>query len=276
MTAEQVADSTDRLPRLAALVDSPRFNGAIALVIVANAILLGWDTYPDLTEQTRQALDIANTVFYGVFVVELLLRMASYAPRPTSFFRAPWNVFDFVIIAAVLIPGVRHHAMLLRVFRLARLARLVRLIPEARVLMVTILRSIPSALSMIVLALFIIYIYGMLGWMLFGEELPQTWGTIGSAMKTLFVLLTMENFPSYLDEAQQASPWAVLYFLSYLLLAAFIIVNVFIGIVLNAMEEAREEGRRAEADADDSPPPSREEIDARIQELQELLRRYQG
>lgn len=244
------------------------------MVIVANAILLGWETYPDLSEQTRRALDVANSIFFTVFVVELVLRMASYAPRPTAFFREPWNVFDFVIIVGVLIPGVRHHALLLRLFRLARLARLVRLVPEARVLLTTILRSIPSALSMIVLALFIIYAYGMVGWMLFGEALPQTWGTIGASMKTLFVLLTMENFPSYLDEAQQASSWAVLYFLSYLLLAAFIIVNVFIGIVLNAMEEAREEGRRA--DAESSPTPSRAEIDARIEELQELLRRYQS
>lgn len=275
MTPAPDARAAGRVPSLAALVDSPRFNTAIALVIVANAVVLGIQTYPGLGEGTRRALEAGNAVFYGIFVVELVLRILSYAPRPAAFFRQPWNVFDFVIIAAVLIPAVREHALLLRVFRLARLARIVQLVPEARILLLTILRSIPAALSMIVLAFFLIYVYGMVGWMLFGEELPDSWGTLGSAMITLVVLLTTENFPNYLDAAEDVSPWAVPYFLSYLLLAAFIIVNVFIGIVLNAMDEARSEGHGTADDEAGAPPPTRAEIDARIEELRELLRRYE-
>ncbi|MDP1877622.1 MAG: ion transporter [Actinomycetota bacterium] len=243
----------NRTGRLARLVDSDAFGTAIAGVIVANAIVLGLETYPAARDAYGDLLVTLNGVFYAVFVVELVLRMASYWPRLQDFFRSGWNIFDLVIIGAALLPGIREQAQLLRLLRLARIVRLVRYLPDARMLVVTVIKSIPAVFSMVVLTLLLLFVYGMLGWSLFGAELPQEWGTIGSAMMTLFILLTLENFPVYLEEAQAVSPWASVFFISYVLLAAFVVFNLLIGIVIGAMEKAREsmeEQRAPDAKAD--------------------------
>ena len=90
----------------------------------------------------------------------------------------------------------------------------------------------------------LLFVYGMVGWTLFADELPDEWGNIGRAMLTLFVMLTLENFPTYMDAGMEVHPWSWVYFVSFILIAAFVVINVLIGIVLNSMEEAREAERR--------------------------------
>jgi voltage-gated sodium channel len=233
-----------RVRPLQRLVDSAAFNTAIIAVIVANAVVLGLQTYPGVVDRHGDTLDLLNTVFLGVFVVELALRIASYGRRPDGFFRNGWNVFDFVVIAAAFVPGVRDSSTLLRLARLARVVRVVRLLPDVRVLIVGVFRSLPPLLSMALLTTVILFVYGMVGWLLFGEEIPEDWGTIGDAMLTMFVLLTLENFPAYMERGMDVHPWSWLFFVSFVLVAAFIVLNVLIGIVLNSMEEARELERR--------------------------------
>ena len=104
-------------------------------------------------------------------------------------------------------------------------------------------KAIPPVFSMVVLVVLILFIYGMIGVVLFGESLPNEWGNIGTAMMTLFILLTLENFPTYLDQAQEVTPFASVFFLSDVLIAAFVVLNLVLGIVIGSMEEAREEER---------------------------------
>jgi voltage-gated sodium channel len=236
--------AADRTRPLARLVDSSRFNVAIAWVIVANAVVLGLGTYPAIATKHESLLVGLNTLFYAVFVVELVLRFASYGRRPQDFFREGWNVFDFIVIGAAAIPVVREQTQLLRLLRLARIVRLLRFLPDARMLILTVVKSIPSVFSMVVLTLVLMFVYGMTGWALFGGALPETWGTIGQAMLTLFIMLTLENFPTYLGEAQAVSPWATLFFITYIVLAAFIVFNLLIGIVITSMEKARHQEAR--------------------------------
>lgn len=230
-----------RTGRLARLVDSERFAAAIAAVIVLNAVVLGLETYPVVVGTWGDLLAVLNAACFAVFVVELILRFASYGRSPGDFFRSGWNVFDLVIIGAVFIPGVREQAQLLRLLRLARIVRLVRFLPDARILLLTVVKSIPSLFSMVVLTNLLLFVYGMVGWSLFGAALPESWGTIGRSMLTLFILLTLENFPTYLAEAETVSPYAVVFFVSYVLLAAFVVFNLLIGIVIGSMERAREQ-----------------------------------
>jgi voltage-gated sodium channel len=273
MTATSPADVGTHRPardsRLARLVDSSRFNLAIAAVIVANAVVLGLETYPEVMASYASTLILLNELFFGVFVVELVLRIASYGRRPQDFLRNGWNVFDLVVIGAVFIPGVREQAQLLRLLRLARIARLLRFLPDARMLVLTVIKSIPSVASMVVLTVLLLFVYGMVGWSLFGEALPESWGTIGRAMLTLFILLTLENFPTYLAEAEPVSSLAVPFFVSYVLLAAFIVFNLLIGIVISSMEKAREEEDERER-ADDA------ELLARLGEVQRTLARLES
>lgn len=230
-----------RFEPLARLVDSERFQIFIGSIIVANAIVLGMETYPGLMDSYGSTLGFLNTFFYLIFLAELITRIASYGLRPWNFFRSGWNVFDFIIIGGALIPAVREQATILRLLRLARIARLLRFLPDARVLLSTVTKATPAVISMVVLTVLLLFIYGIIGWTMFGSELPENWGTVGTAMLTLFVLLTLENFPVYLAEANAVNPFATIYFLSYVLIAAFIIVNLLIGVVISAMERAREE-----------------------------------
>jgi voltage-gated sodium channel len=230
-----------RLVPLARLVDSQRFQIFISAIIVMNAIVLGIETYVTQGTPAFELLAQVNEFFYVIFLIELILRMVSYFPRPLNFFRSGWNIFDFIVIGAALVPAIRAQAEVLRLLRLARIVRLLRFLPNARMLIATMGKAIPSVLSMVVLVILILFIYGMVGFVLFGEEIPKEWGNIGSAMMTLFILLTLENFPTYLDQAQEVSPFASVFFLSYVLIAAFVVLNLVLGIVVGSMEEAREE-----------------------------------
>ena len=233
-----------RVRPLQRLVDSAAFNSVIIGVILANAVVLGLQTYPGIVDSYGGALELLNALCLGVFVVELTLRIASYGRRPQDFFKSGWNVFDFVVITAAFIPGVRDSSTLLRLVRLARVVRIVRLLPDVRVLIVGVFRSLPPLLSMAALTTVILFVYGMVGWLLFADELPEEWGTIGDAMLTMFILLTLENFPFYMERGMNVHPWSWVFFVSFVLVAAFIVLNVLIGIVLNSMEEARELERR--------------------------------
>jgi voltage-gated sodium channel len=233
-----------RVRSLQRLVDSAAFNAVIIAVIIANAVVLGLQTYPGVVERYGDTLDLLNGIFLAVFVVELALRIGSYGRRPLVFFTSAWNVFDFVVITAAFVPGIRESSTLLRLARLARVVRIVRLLPDVRVLIVGVFRSLPPLLSMAMLTTVILFVYGMIGWLLFADELPEDWGTIGDAMLTMFVLLTLENFPAYMERGMDVHPWSWIFFVSFVLVAAFIVLNVLIGIVLNSMEEARELERR--------------------------------
>ena len=261
------------------IVGSQLFDVLIIAVILANAAVLGLQTYPDVVARHGDMLDLLNEVFLGIFVVELVLRIGSYGRRPHDFFRSGWNVFDFIVIAAAFLPGVRDSSTLLRLARLLRVVRIVRLLPDLRVLLQGVVRSLPPLFSMTMLVTLLLFVYGMIGWLLFGDELPADWGNIGAAMLTLFVMLTLENFPAYMDAGMSVHPWAWIYFVTFVLIAAFMVLNVLIGIVLNSMEEAREiERRRAlGADVDDeiSPAPVAERIAmlrAALTELEDELR----
>jgi voltage-gated sodium channel len=229
----------------ARIAASGRFQGFIFGVIVLNAVVLGLDTYAAIDEEAGTLLNTVNDACLGIFVVELAIRIAAYGGRPQDFFRNGWNVFDFVVITAAFAPGLRENATLLRLVRLLRILRIVSVLPEVRVLIRGMLRSIPPIGSMAVLAILLIYLYGMVGWILFHSDDPRHWGNIGDAMLSLFVMLTLEQWPEYLERGMDIHSWSWIYFVSYVLVAGFLLINIVIAIVINAMEGARREERAA-------------------------------
>ena len=230
--------------RLTRIVGAHWFTTVVLVVIVANAVALGLETYEGVENRFGDELGVVNDVCLGIFVVELLLRIGAYGRRPFGFFRDGWNLFDFVVVAIAFVPGIRESSTLLRLARLARVVRIVRLFPDLRVLLAGVWRSLPPLFAIALATGMLLFVYGMVGWTLFGDELPEDWGNIGRAMLTLFVMLTLENFPVYMDAGMDVHPWSWVYFVSFILIAAFIVINVLIGIVLNSMEEAREAERR--------------------------------
>ena len=230
------------------LVASPRFDGVI--LIVLNALVLGAQTYDGIEASYGDVLEALNYVALGVFVVELVIRLTAYLPHPGRFFRHGWNVFDFVVVTGSFLPGLRENATLLRMLRLARVVRAVRLLPDLRIVVVAVVRSIPGVGSLAVMTLLLVYLYGMVGWVIFDTADPDNFGNVGQAMLTMFVLLSLENLPTYIETGQELSDWTVLFYISHVLVASFLIFNLFIGIVINSMQEARELEHRREREAE--------------------------
>ena len=241
-------DTGERVPALSRLVHAKWFEGFIFTVIILNAIVLGLETYGSIVDRYGDTLYLLNEIFLGIFIVEILLRIAAYGSRPWNYFRSGWNVFDFVAVFAVFIPGVRENATLLRLVRLLRVVRVVSVLPDLRVLISGMLRAIPPIASMAALAVLLIFIYGMIGWKIFGEQIPERWGDIGSAMLTLFTVLTLEGWNEILFAGQEVTQFAWVFFVSFVLIASFLLINILIAIIINAVEDAREAERAEEAE----------------------------
>ncbi|MET8324267.1 ion transporter [Micromonospora sp. NPDC005189] len=224
--------------RCAQLARSRPFEIAIVVVILANGIVLGLETYDDLSPADT-ALHWLELIFRAVFVVEIGIRLAAYGKRPQDFFRHGWNVFDFVVIAAIFIPGLHGDPALLRVVRVARMVRLVRFSPGLRTIVSALWRSLPGVTGFLALAVVTLYVYGMAGWLIFGSTYPEEYGDIGRSLLTLFVLLSLETLPGLIEQGLAISPWTLLYYVSYVIITVNLLLNILIAVIVNSMEEAR-------------------------------------
>ena len=233
-----------RIKWLTRLVYSQPFELFIAGVILLNAVALALLTMPNIDGDARDSLIQFDQIALWVFFGELIARMISYGRKPWMFFKTGWNVFDFVIIG--LSPLFAGQTLLLRLLRIFRLIRIFRFLPEVRILTRSITRSLPPLMSMSVLIFLALFIYGMAGVYLFGQEMPDQWGDITAALTSLFILLTLEEFANYLVDGLEVSPWALPFYVSYVFIIVFTIIIVLIGVVLNAMDEARAENRERE------------------------------
>jgi len=255
------------------IVDARWFNPFIVGVIALNAVVIGLETYPAINDPYGNALTIANEVFLGIFILELLLRFGAYATHPADFFKSGWHIFDIIVVGAVFIPGVASNAQLLRLVRLLRVVRVVSVLPDLRVIMSGLWRSVLPIASLFLLIIFVLYVFGILGWMLFGDVLPAAWGDIGVAMITLFQVLTLEGWNTVAAEAVGAtSPWAWIYFIVFVLLAVFIFFNMLIGIMVNSLEEARSRHHKEQTASDRLTMTSAEqETERKIEAMRKAL-----
>ncbi|AXI77374.1 ion transporter [Peterkaempfera bronchialis] len=222
----------------ARVTEAPAFSGGVFLLIVANAALLGVETYPGATARWGGALRATETLFLAAFTAELALRIAARGPR--AFLRDPWNVFDLLVVGAAFFPLVRENATVLRLLRLARVLRTVRLLPHVRIILVAVVRALPGTLSFTLVGGLLAYVYAMLGWMLFAGDDPAHYGSIGRAMLSLFLLMTLDGLGDAVRTGLEVSRWTFLYFASYVLFASFLLVNLLIGVVITSLEEARQ------------------------------------
>ncbi|MEU7826651.1 ion transporter [Catellatospora sp. NPDC049133] len=213
------------------------FEITIVSAIAANAVILGLETYPEL--RSAGWLTVLEWLFRAVFVVEIAIRLLSYGRRPLDFFRHGWNVFDLAVVAAAFVPGLHGDSAILRVIRIARVVRLMRFMPGLRTIVTALLRSLPGVGGFLALAVVVLYVYGMAGWLVFAEHQPEQYGTIGSAVLTLFVLLSLENLPDLIEQGMALSPWTLVFYISYVLITANLLVNILVGVIINSMEEAR-------------------------------------
>lgn len=239
----------ERRNRLQSIVESPVFQWSVMGLILVNAVVLGFETSAALVASHGGLFSAANSIIVSLFVVELALRLASYWPRPGKFFLSGWNVFDFIVVALSLLPAVGPFATMARLARILRVVRLVSVSPELRLIVETTLRSIPSIGNVFMLLALLVYVYGVIGVHYFAETAPDHFGHLGLACLSLFQVLTGEAWPDIQQATLSTHPWSWAYFMTFILFAVFIGVNLFIAVIINKLEEVRGEVKAERQDA---------------------------
>ena len=251
--------------------NSSWFNHLITAVIIINAVIIGLDTSADLRAQFGQHFEWANQVFLAIFILEALIKIVAHAPAMHRYFTDGWNVFDFAIIVISLIPATGQLAMLARLARLLRVLRLISTLPELRLIVATLVRSIPSMANVLALMSIIFYVYAVAGFHLFHEIDPTHWRTLGISLLSLFRIVTLEDWTDIMYAAMEVAPWAWMYFVSFVVLGTFVVINLFIAVVINNLDEAK-----AERLAEITDPPTSAEILRELRETQAVLTRMRS
>jgi voltage-gated sodium channel len=234
------------------ITKSRTFNVYIFSLITFSAILIGIETYPDVASRYRDLIVLIDRFIIACFVLEIGLKILAFEKKPLLFFKDPWNVFDFLIVAVCLIPSDdTHFFAVFRILRVLRILRMITFLPKLRLLIGALLKSVPSMGYVVLLIAILFYVYAIVGVFVFGATDPLHFGDLHHTMVTLFKVLTLEGWTDIMNthilgsttdgQLQIVSFWPFLYFASFILIGAMIIMNLFIGVIMNSMDESQKE-----------------------------------
>jgi len=216
------------------LVESNKFQNFIMGLILLNGITMGIETSKSMALEYGSFFTLFNTFVVTVFTIEILLRISVYK---TAFFKDPWSIFDFVIVAISLVPSGAGFGIF-RVLRVLRLFRLITVVPQMKKIVVALLKVIPGIGSIAALLTLFFYIFAIMSTQLFGERFPQWFGTLGESFYTLFQVMTLESWSmGIVRPIMDVYPLAWVFFVPFIFVSTFIIVNLIIAIVVDAMND---------------------------------------
>ena len=247
------------------------FRHGVTAIIAINAIVIGLDTSATLSGRYGGLFESASQTFLAIFVIEALVKMAAKWPRVERYFRDGWNVFDFIVIVVSLLPNTGELATLARLARLFRVLRLVSALPGLRLIVSTLIRSVPGMFNVLALMSIVFYVYGVAGYHLFHDIDPTHWRTLGRSVLTLFEIITLEGWTEVMRAAMEHHPLAWLYFVSFVVGGTFVVANLFIAVVINNLDNAKAEQLRTL-----QAPVSQEELLRELRTTQETLRRLEN
>ena len=229
--------------RAARWIESRPVQNSIVGLILINAVTLGMETSAAVMAKAGPLLLALDSFVLSVFVVELGLKLYAHGLR---FFREPWNVFDFAIVSVALVPESGPFAVL-RVLRILRALRLISMVPHLRFVVEALLRAIPGIAAIAALMLIVYYVFAVVATGLFGSGHPEWFGTIGRSMYTLFQVMTLESWSmGIVRPVMEQHPWAWAFFIPFILLATFTMLNLFIAIIVNTMQSMQEASLKRE------------------------------
>ncbi len=219
------------------LIESSIFKNVIMGLIIVNGITMGLETSKNLANNYALYFDLFNLFVISIFTIEVSLRI--YIHR-TSFFKDPWSIFDFSIVAISLVP-LSAGFEIFRVLRVLRLFRLVSAVPQMKKIMTALMAVIPGIASIAGLLSLFFYVFSIMATQLFGEKFPQWFGTLGESFYSLFQIMTLESWSmGIVRPIMEEFPYAWVFFVPFIFVATFIIVNLIIAIVVDAMNEMKE------------------------------------
>lgn len=224
--------------KLQQLVTAPWFTRSILILILLNALILGLETSPAIFNQYGGVLRALDNIMLTVFVIELLLRVAAYRG---AFFRDPWSLFDLAVITIALIPASGPLAIL-RSLRVLRVLRVLSIVPSMRRVISALLGSLPGLGSIALVLLLIYYVFAVIATKLFGPEFPHWFGSLNDSFYTLFQIMTLDSWSSGISRPIMVEfPYAWLFFIPFVLVATFTMLNLFIAIIVNTMQTFSDE-----------------------------------
>lgn len=223
------------------IVANPWFDRTIVTLIVLNAVVLGMETSSQLVSRYGGIMTLFNHFVLAVFVAEAVIKITAVAPGFHRYFGDGWNLFDFTIVVLSLIPSTGDFAMIARLARLLRVMRLISALPELRLIVSTLVRSIPGFANVLLLLSIVFYMYGVAGYHLFHVHDPLHWHNLGTSVLTMFRVLTLEDWTDVMYTAMELNPHTWIFFVSFVVVATFIVINLFIAVVINNLEEAKKE-----------------------------------
>ncbi|RDI34943.1 ion transporter [Lentzea flaviverrucosa] len=218
--------------RIGEVVESTRFQWMIICVIVVNAATLGAETSPSIVAEHGDLLSAVDHLALAVFVAELAARLYAFGWR---FFRDPWNVFDLVIVSVALLPAAGPLSVL-RSLRILRALRLVAMVPSMRRVVSALVKSVPGLISLTGLLMLLLYVGGVIASNLFGDSGDPRFAGLGSTLLTLFQITTGDGWSDVMRDQMEHQPLAWVFFLCYLMVGTFTMLNLFIAVVCSAME----------------------------------------
>lgn len=236
--------------RMAEWVESDKIQYFIVVVILVNAVVLGLETSAKAMESFGGLILLIDRICLAIFVSELGIKLVAYQSR---FWRSSWNLFDLAVIAVAVVPGTGPWSVL-RTLRVLRVLRLLTVIPSLRKVVAAFLHSIPGLAGVAAVMSIFFYTAGVLATKLFGPSFPEWFGTLGKSLYTLFQIMTLESWSmGIVRPVMETFPLAWMFFVPFIIIATFTILNLFIGIIVSTMQELsipkKEEAKSPEIEA---------------------------
>jgi len=253
------------------IVNHGLFEKTIIGLILLNGVVLGLETSSHLVERYGAIMEMTSHVILIAFILEAAMKIIAVAPQLGRYFGSGWNVFDFSVVVFSLLPSTGEFAMIARLARLLRVMRLISTIPELRLIVTTLVRSLPGMMHVVLLMGVIFYIYAVAGFHLYNEHDPELWGTLGLSLLTLFRVVTLEDWTDVMYTAMEMNPYSWIFFVSFVVMGTFVIINLFIAVVLNNLEEAKQESL-----LELQKPTNKDELLKELKQTQLMLQQLQA
>jgi voltage-gated sodium channel len=243
----------------------------ILAAIVINAIILGIATSGVVMTAVGDYLMILDRVLIAFFVAEMAIKIVAYG---ISFFRSPWNVFDLLIVGISVVPA-GENLTVLRGLRVIRALRILSAVPQLRGVIKALLDALPGMGAVILLLTIVFYVFGVMATLLYGETFPQWFGTLGESLYTLFQIMTLESWSmGIVRPVMETHPNSWAFFVPFIVVTAFAVLNLFIGLLVNTMQSAVEaEGQKEIEKLERIMEARTAELSGQIAELKDLLER---
>ena len=231
--------------KLRTIVEDPRTERVIMTLIIINAVTLGLQTSKTVMASWGPVLELFDDLIVWVFVIEVSSRIIVHR---TAFFRDPWSVFDFIVVAISIIPASQTFSVL-RALRILRALRLISAVPSLKAVVAGLLAALPGMGSIVLLIMLIYYVFAVIAVKLYGPEFPELFGTLGKSFFTLFTVMTLEGWvDGVVKPIMEKFPRAWLFFVIFIVVTTFMVLNLFIGVVVNAMQKEHAKAEALELD----------------------------